>query len=140
MATRSSNPPSSNRPSFERNETRADFAGPSHVQARFVSDGKGGGALTVEYTGPLTGYDPIWVRLGERRQGTDWLQTRDVLMTREGNKATVQVVLEPGAAIDGATFAFYTVVGRAGQEIWDNAGKPYGCYVLDTGTGRVSAR
>jgi hypothetical protein len=80
------------------------------------------------------------VRLGERREGTDWLQTRDVLMAKDGNRATAQVVLEPGAPIDGATFAFYTVIGRAGQEIWDNAGKPYGCYVLDTKTGQVGAR
>jgi hypothetical protein len=137
MSSRSST--RSNSPAFERNEPRPDFAGPSHVQASFTPDGKGGGVLVVQYTGPLTSYDPIWVRLGERREGTDWLQTRDVLMSRDGNRATARIILEAGAPIDGATFAFYTVIGRAGQEIWDNAGKPYGCYVLDTKTGVVSA-
>lgn len=127
-------------PSFERNDVRPDFADPSNVHALFASDGKGGGSLKVEYTGPLIGYDPIWMRLGERREGTDWLQMRDLLMRRDGTRALAEVVLESGAPIDGATFAFYTVVGRAGQEIWDNAGKPYGCYVLDTKTGKVIAR
>ena len=113
---------------------------PSTVRATLSPDGRGGGTVEVTYAGPLISYEPIWVRMGERRQGKDWVKTHDQQMSKDGDTAFARITLEPGEPIEGATFAFYTLIGRAGAEIWDNAGKPFGCYLLDAQTGRISTR
>ena len=112
----------------------------SAVRVTFEGDGNGGGRLSLSYAGPLISYEPIWVRLGERRLGKDWVRTRDLPMQRSDGSARVEVAVSAGEAIEGFTFAFFTSRGSGIQEIWDNAGKPYGCYVFDAKTGRVSAR
>jgi len=124
----------------ERPENGSASAGVSNVRAAFNPDSQGGGTIHLQYSGPLISYDPIWVRIGERRQGHDWLKTRDVMMEKGDGVATATIAVAPGDPVEEATFAFFTVVGRGGQEVWDNAGKPYGCYVLHLKTGQISAR
>jgi hypothetical protein len=113
--------------------------GPANVEASFKPDGAGGGTLTLRYRGPLVEHDVVWLRVGERRHGTDWLETRDVKMDREKAAATVRVVFAPGEALQGATFAFFSLQGGA-EASWDSAGKPFGCYVLDAASGALTTR
>jgi hypothetical protein len=121
-------------------EAQSDLREPSKVRASITPHGQGGAVIEVRYVGPLISYDPIWVRMGERRQGKDWVKTHDVMMSKADGEAFARIEMEEGEPIEGATFAFYTVIGRAGQEIWDNAGKPYGCYIFDAATGAITTR
>ncbi len=108
------------------------------VSASFVPDKAGGGMIKLEYMGALADCEGIRVRLGERRAGRDWINTRDVELEKAGTVARAKIVLVPGESIDGASFAFW---GRRGdQELWDNAGRSFGCYVFDARTGSISTR
>lgn len=113
---------------------------PANVKASFRPDGKGGGTLKLKYAGPLSDRDPIWVRVGEKRGGKEWLQSRDVMMKASGAKVEVSIPFAPGEKLEGIELAFHCNVGRAGQEIWDNAGKPYGYYLVHTANSQVEAR
>jgi hypothetical protein len=112
----------------------------SSIRASFTPSADGGGQLTLSYAGPLTAYDPIWVRLGERRRGKDWVQTRDLRMGKAADGSELHVEVEPGEPLEAFTFAFFTKGNGSSQEVWDNAGKPFGCYVLDAKTGRIGSR
>jgi hypothetical protein len=108
------------------------------VSASFVPDKAGGGLIKLEYMGALADCEAIRVRLGERRAGRDWVNTRDVDLEKAGRVASAKIVLVPGESIEGASFAFW---GRKGnQELWDNAGRSFGCYVFDAKTGSISTR
>jgi hypothetical protein len=108
------------------------------VSASVTPEKNGGVIVKLEYAGALAQYEPLWVRMGERRAGRDWVNTRDVKLERAGALATTKVELPPGEPIDGANFAFHTKRGE--EELWDNAGHAFGCYVLDARTGAISAR
>ena len=113
--------------------------GPAHVKASFKPDGAGGGTLQLRYSGELAAHDTVWLRVGETRHGTDWLETRDVKMDREEGRATARVSFAPGEPLEGATFAFFAL--RDGDEAaWDSAGRPFGCYVLDASSGAITMR
>jgi hypothetical protein len=109
------------------------------VRAAFTPDGKGGGVLKLEYKGPLSSYDPVSVRIGERRGGRDWQQLQDVMLERTGNVFTARIAIAPGEKVEGLNLAFHAVAGR-GQDLWDNAGRAWGSWFLDAGTGAISAR
>lgn len=108
------------------------------VTASFTTDRNGGATLKLEYAGGLAQYDPVWVRLGERRAGRDWINTRDVKLEKVGSLASTKIPLAPGDPIEAATFAFHAKKGS--EELWDNAGRAFGCYVVDAKTGTVSAQ
>lgn len=108
------------------------------VTASFTTDKDGGATLKLEYAGGLAQYDPVWVRLGERRAGRDWLNTRDVKLEKVGSTASTRIPLAPGDPIEAATLAFHAKKGS--EELWDNAGREFGCYVVDAKTGTVSAQ
>lgn len=110
------------------------------VRAAFKSDGRGGGTLQLRYTGTLAGYDTVWVRLGERRHGADWLDVRDVRMERGDGQAVAKIQLGPGEPVEGASFAFFATQEGREEPAWDNAGHPMGCYVLDTRSGALQTR
>ena len=114
--------------------------GVDHVRAAFKSDGRGGGTLQLRYTGKLAGYDTVWVRLGERRHGKEWLETRDVRMERSDGQAAARIQFAPGEQVEGASFAFFAVRSGDQKPAWDNAGHELGCYVLDAQSGTVQAR
>jgi hypothetical protein len=54
-----------------------------------------------------------------------------------GSTASTKIVLGPGEPLEGANFAFHAKKGD--EELWDNAGRSMGCYVVDAKTGAVSA-
>jgi hypothetical protein len=108
------------------------------VKASVTTEKNGGATIKLEYAGGLAQYGEIWVRMGERRAGQDWLNTRDVKLEKVGALATTKVMLTPGEPIEGANFAFHAKKGE--EELWDNAGRSFGCYVLDAKTGTISAR
>ncbi|HEY3448090.1 MAG TPA: hypothetical protein VGK67_17165 [Myxococcales bacterium] len=110
------------------------------VRAAFKSDGHGGGTLQLRYAGTLAGYDAVWVRLGERRHGADWLDVRDVRMEPSDGQAVAKIQIKPGDPLEGASFAFFATDGGQAEPAWDNAGRPFGCYVLDARSGDVQAR
>ncbi|MGC4117561.1 MAG: hypothetical protein QM765_23990 [Myxococcales bacterium] len=110
------------------------------VRAAFKSDGHGGGTLQLRYTGELAGFDTVWVRLGERRHGADWLDVRDVRMERSDGQAIAKIQLQPGEPVEGASFAFFATQKDQADPTWDNAGHPFGCYVLDAQSGAVRSR
>ena len=110
------------------------------VRAAFKSDGHGGGTLQLRYTGKLAGYDTVWVRLGERRHGADWIDVRDVRMERGDGQAVARIQLQPGEPVEGASFAFFATSEGQAEPTWDNAGHAFGCYVLDARAGTVQAR
>jgi hypothetical protein len=118
-------------------ERMGELAG---VKTAFKPDGKGGGTLQLRYSGELARYPTVWVRLGERRHGADWLETRDVKLETAQGQATARVSFAPGEPLEGATFAFFATKGAAADAVWDNAGRPYGCYRLDAQSGAVEAR
>jgi hypothetical protein len=113
---------------------------PSNIRVSFKPDGKGGGTLQLRYAGPLASYGSVFMRLGERRHGADWVETRDVKMEKTGGEIAAKVSFAPGEPLEGATFAFFALKGQDGEKVWDNAGKPFGCYTLDPRTGEVAAR
>jgi hypothetical protein len=110
------------------------------VRAAFKSDGHGGGTLQLRYSGTLAGYDAVWVRLGERRHGDDWLEVRDVRMEQSDGQAVARIQFKPGEPLEGASFAYFAVEGEQADPTWDNAGHPFGCYMLDARSGVVQAR
>ena len=118
---------------------RSTDAHPAHppVRASFTSEKDGGAILKLEYAGGLAQYDPIWVRMGERRAGRDWVNTRDVKLEKVGSTASTKIIFSPGEPLEGASFAFHAKKGD--EELWDNAGRSMGCYVVDAKTGAVSA-
>ena len=108
------------------------------VTASFTPEKNGGATLKLEYAGGLAQYEAVWVRMGERRAGHDWLNTRDVKLEKVGSMASTKIMLAPGDPIEGATFAFHAKKGS--EELWDNAGRAFGCYVYDAKTGTISAQ
>ena len=114
------------------------LTGQGAVRAAFKPDGKGGGTLQLRYSGQLAGYDVVWVRLGERRHGADWLQTRDVKMDKAEGQAVARFPIGPGEPLEGASFAFFAAGNGQGEPVWDNAGRPFGCYTLDARSGAVA--
>lgn len=116
-------------------------AEPQHrppVTASLTTEKNGGATLKLEYAGGLAQYETVWVRLGERRAGRDWLNTRDVKLEKVGAMASTKIPLAPGEPIEAATFAFHAKKGT--EELWDNAGRDFGCYVVDAKTGAISAQ
>lgn len=116
-------------------------AEPQHrppVMASLTAEKNGGATLKLEYAGGLAQYETVWVRLGERRAGRDWLNTRDVKLEKVGAMASTKIPLAPGEPIEAATFAFHAQKGN--EELWDNAGRAFGCYVVDAKTGTISAQ
>lgn len=114
---------------------------PSNIDAAFDKAPQGAGLLRLRYRGPLARHKRLWLRVGERRQGRDWLAVHDVPMTSAGGEAIVTVAFEPGEPVEGACFAFFTHKdGATDVEAWDNAGRPFGYYQLDAETGRIEAR
>lgn len=108
------------------------------VVASLTAEKNGGALLKLEYAGGLAQFDPVWVRIGERRAGREWVNTRDVKLDKVGSLASTKVPLAPGEPIEAATFAFHTTQGA--EELWDNAGHSFGCYVVDAKTGVVSSQ
>lgn len=108
------------------------------VAASLTAEKNGGVTLKLEYAGGLAQLDQVWVRMGERRAGRDWLNTRDVKLEKSGSLASIKVSLAPGEPIEGANFAFHAKKGE--EELWDNAGRAFGCYVLDARTGTITAQ
>lgn len=111
-----------------------------HVQASFTPDDDGGGSLQLRYDGPLAVHDALWIRLGERRGGAEWLDPRDVRMEKDGPAASVRIRVGPGAPLEGASFAFFALKPGQVDPVWDSAGRPFGCYLLDVRTGALGTR
>lgn len=109
------------------------------VKAAFLGDGRGGGTLQLRYSGSLLAHEVVWVRLGERRDGEDWLDPRDVRMERSDGQAIARVHFAPGEPVEGACCAFFAFARGQEEPVWDNAGRPFGCYVVDAQTGVVRA-
>lgn len=114
--------------------------GADHVQASFTPDDDGGGILHLRYDGPLAVHDALWIRFGERRGGADWVDTRDVRMEKDGPAASVRIRVGPGAPLEGACFAFFAIKPGHADPVWDSAGRPFGCYVLDARSGGLATR
>lgn len=110
----------------------------TNVLAFFEADGQGGGVLDLAYRGPLTGHDPIWVRVGVYRCGAA-LRVRDAMMAYRGPRACARLPVAPGGPLEAAWFAFFTRIEDGRRELWDNAGRPFGRYQLDPATGSVVA-
>jgi len=108
------------------------------VRAMFTPDQSGGGTVKLEYAGALAECDAIWVHFGESRGGRNWLNTREVQLERASAVASATIVLGPGEPIEGVCMAFHA--RRSDQELWDNAGRNFGCYFLDARTGTISTR
>ena len=114
--------------------------GIDHVRATFKSDGRGGATLQLRYLGQLSGYDAVWLRLGERRHGEEWLDVRDVRMDSLDGQVVAKVRLSPGEPVEGVNFAFFAFKRGTPEPAWDSAGHPFGCYVLDAKAATIEAR
>ncbi|MBI5542487.1 MAG: hypothetical protein HY901_01250 [Deltaproteobacteria bacterium] len=125
--------------SSARNDVVAQSAG-APVEASFKPDGKGGGTLHLRYSGPLIEHPTVWVRVGDQRRGTHWLETRDVKMDLSHGQASARIPFGPGDPLEGASFAFFALRDGQVDPSWDNAGRPFGCYWFDPVTGIIESR
>lgn len=115
--------------------------GPENVAVRLEQEADGAAELVVRYRGPLADRSGLLVRFGERRDGRDWVEPRDVPMTTTGSEAWVAIFCERTATLEGGCFAFHAEkVGPSIVQTWDNAGHEFGYYAFDARTGRVEAR
>jgi hypothetical protein len=77
----------------------------------------------------------LFVRFGERREGHEWVEPRDVAMIAADGEATA--IITCGGPIEGACFAFFAQKnGAESERVWDNAGKDFGYYSFDAKTAR----
>ncbi len=124
----------------ERVRTRATEMSPVNIEATVESKALGGADLLLRYCGPLADRQQLWVRFGERRDGQDWINPRDVAMLAAKGEATATVACGAGSPLEGACFAFFAQ-GSGGEDwVWDNAGRSLGYYAFDAKTGKVEAR
>ena len=123
-------------------------AAPSEEQggplaAAVVGDESSGWKLHLHYTGLLADFDRVWVRVGERRHGQQWLSPRDVPLERAGSEASyARIAFAPGEPLEAAELAFYSP-GEGGEQehaVWDNAGHPFGFYEIDARSWSIEAR
>lgn len=115
--------------------------GSARLEVTFEPGPKGAGTIRLRYRGALTNQPKAWVRIGERREGKDWIDPRDIPMNVSNGVATVTIDCAPGAPIEGACLAFFTAKDSAPHEqLWDNAGRSFGYYLYDVATGRIEAR
>ena len=113
--------------------------GPANLDVEFEAAGQGGGTLRLRYFGPIARFPHVWVRFGERREGRDWVEPRDISMTRVGRQASATIPCGAGSTLEGACFAFFAL-NDEGTEAWDSAGRAFGYYRFDVQTGSIEAR
>ncbi|MBI5543632.1 MAG: hypothetical protein HY901_07075 [Deltaproteobacteria bacterium] len=114
---------------------------PGNVEATLETKAEGRAEMLVRYCGPLADRPRLSVRFGERREGRDRVETRDVPMVGAQGEATAIITCGPGAPLEGACFAFFEQTDAAeGECRWDNAGRSLGYYAFDAQTGKVESR
>lgn len=125
------------RASEEIPELAHAFPESAPVAAALESDGHSW-YLRVHYTGLLAGFDSVYLRVGQRRQGQAWLDSHDVPMRHcAPEETTATVIFDSEEPLEGAELAFFSPIEGEGHLAWDNAGHEFGYYEVDAGTGEI---